>query len=91
MAHRITAPEPFTGRIAELVFIEGAATAEALTGAQRLYFATHGYEVTEAEPDIDPLGALTVAQLRERAEAQGIDLAGATLKADIIAALNEAA
>lgn len=35
----------------------------------------------------DDLDDLTVAELRDRAEADGIDLAGATKKADIVSAL----
>ena len=60
----------------------------------------NGDEVTEDEPEADPdlpdeaddlpedLQALNLAELREIAKEQGVDLGGATRKADIIAALS---
>lgn len=45
-----------------------------------------GYRVTaDEEPAL--LGALTVDELKARAEEQGVDLTGVTRKADIVAAL----
>lgn len=59
----------------------------------------NGDEVAEDEPETDPdkaaeddlpedLQALNLAELREIAKDQGVDLGGATRKADIIAALS---
>lgn len=60
----------------------------------------NGDEVAEDEPEADPdlpdeaddlpedLQALNLAELREIAKEQGVDLGGATRKADIIAALS---
>ena len=60
----------------------------------------NGAAIAEAEPEADPdlpdeaddlpedLQALNLAELREIAKDQGVDLGGATRKADIIAALS---
>ena len=60
----------------------------------------NGAAIVEAEPEADPdlpdeaddlpedLQALNLAELREIAKEQGVDLGGATRKADIIAALS---
>ena len=60
----------------------------------------NGDAIAEDEPEVDPdlpdeaddlpedLQALNLAELREIAKEQGVDLGGATRKADIIAALS---
>lgn len=51
---RVTAPEPITGRIEGIPFVDGAAEVEALSRPIALYFATRGFDVAplpEPTPD----------------------------------------
>lgn len=48
---------------------------------------TAGEDPVEDDPTTDDLDGMTVAQLTDLAGAEGVDLTGKTLKADIIAAI----
>lgn len=101
---RITAPDKtFTGRTAygavEVDFVEGVAILDGdLPTSVEQYMTSHGYVIerdlgipdTSDAPAPFDLGVCTVAELKEYAELHGIDLGGATLKADIRAAIDAA-
>lgn len=88
----ITTPnKQFSGERAGLTFSNGKAVAESITGLQRRAFARLGYTVEGDEPEQPAtLNDHTVAQLRELAQREGIDLTGASKKAEIIAAIEAA-
>jgi hypothetical protein len=94
---RITHPRPQLGRQRDLGvdFIDGVAHVESLHPERELALRQHGYGIeadteTEApfqealgEPIID-LNSLTVPQLRDIAEAEGIDLPAKARKDEIV-------
>lgn len=79
-----TPVEGFTGRVAGVDFRDGVG--ETTDRSALAYFARQGYQIGEG----DGLAALTVSELREHAERAGIDLTGATRKADIIDVIEQA-
>lgn len=93
----ITAPvDGFTGRVAGVNFVDGTATA---TDPRALaYFRRHGYQVDRAvtsaaappaatEATTAPSAESTAREIRAYAEAKGIDLDGASRKADMLEAI----
>lgn len=93
--YRIFLDNGFSGRHMGLSFANGEARTEDAFLAARL--RSRGYSVAADETAADTGGAdevppnldgMTVAQLKEYAEACGIDLGGAKTKAEIIAVIS---
>lgn len=94
----------FDGRVAGVAFKRGEATVESSNQAALAYFKRKGYKLQEdavptlnrtktgwepqPEPVAEDLSKLTVAQLRELAQERGVDLAGASRKAELLEALS---
>lgn len=76
----------FSGVVAGLHFAGGTATAGSLTGSQREELERLDYRIVEH----DSLEDLTVAELRDLADNRGVDLDGASRKAEIIDAIQAA-
>ena len=53
------------------------------------WYKEHGYEVSEIVEQPKDLDKLTVAELKERAQAEGLEFDGKATKADLIALLGE--
>lgn len=95
MATTIRSPQDgFTGSTyigpTILDFTNGTATTDVpLAPGTVRYLQRAGYEVEQggATQDGDDLFSLTVDQLRDYADTHGVDLAGASRKADIVAAI----
>jgi len=98
---RIIHPRPALGRQRALgvEFTDGVATVESLHPERELALLQHGYTI-EADPEVEApyhaglgeaivdLTSLTVPQLREIAEADGVDLPVKARKAEIIEILS---
>lgn len=88
---RVTAPvKGFTGKVVGAMFDGGIATVE--DERQLAYFRRHGYTVEEADdtakvPDGDPAKSWNNAQITAWAEANEVDLSGASTKAEMLAAI----
>jgi len=94
---RIIHPAPKLGRQIDLgvTFIDGVATVDHLHPERELALRMHGYTI-EADPDVEApfqealgepiidLSALTIPELRDIAETEGIDIPEKALKAEII-------
>lgn len=92
MAEIRTPVKGFTGQVAGVQFTDGVGETEDV--AALAYFERHGYDIVpeEQEPDPlypegDPTEKWTVDQLKAYATTNGIDLKGATTKADILLAV----
>lgn len=83
----------FNGWRAGIEFRNGTARVAELSGKQRQALAERGYRIDDDEdlrPSSSPerhLADMTIAELRQIAEQQGIDLSGATRKPEILAAV----
>lgn len=90
---RIFHPRPQIGRqhFIGVDFQGGVAEVEALHPERRLALEQHGFRIEEAAPEVvaAPLAELTVAELREIADFEGVEVPKGAKKADIIAALDE--
>lgn len=98
---RINHPRPELGRQRTLgvEFIDGVATVESLHPERELALLQHGYTI-EANPEVEApyhaglgeaivdLTSLTVPQLRDIAEADGVDLSAKARKPEIIEILS---
>ena len=82
---RITHPRPQLGRQSDLgvEFVDGVATVESLHPERELALKQHGYTVEE-QPDGTPFFDLTVAELRELAKIEGIDIPKGAKKPEIV-------
>ena len=78
----------FSGERAGIRFRNGEATASELSGRQRQVLTRFGIQIIEPEAGGSPnaLSDLTIPQLREKAELEGVDLTGRTRKDDILEA-----
>lgn len=87
---RITHPRPVPGRQSAfgVEFTDGVATVDELHPERELALTQHGYEIVEEIVGV-PLEDLTVAELRDIAEVEGIDLPAKVNKAAIIAKIND--
>lgn len=87
---RIHHPNPTLGttlpQVGGVVFRDGVADVD-LTGKPNLqsFYEQHGYEI---EPDTVPLDDLTVRELRDIADVEGVDVPAKAKKSEIIAALS---
>ncbi|MBD2760069.1 hypothetical protein IEE94_11175 [Yimella sp. cx-573] len=91
---RFSHPDPtHTGSeyigVTVLEFVDGTATTDVAVPAGRVrQLEAAGYTVTsDPQGAPDGLDSLTVAELKAHADEHGIDLDGATKKADIVAAI----
>lgn len=84
---RITHPRPQLGRQTALgvEFIDGIATVESLHPERAQALIQHGYEVELVGTKLE---GLTVADLRDIAAVEGIDLPAKAKKAEIIALID---
>lgn len=95
MATITTPVEKFSGIVAGVHFADGKAETDDESAIQ--YFERQGYGVNRPaeKPDeqtpADSLSKLTGPKLKKYAEDKGIDIGGATSKADILAAIEKAA
>lgn len=94
---RIIHPRPLPGRqeAFQLEFVDGVATVDSLHPERELALRQHGYRLEEdpevvapyhgglGEPIVD-LNAMTIAQLREIAETDGIELPSKAKHAEIV-------
>ncbi|MEQ6899277.1 hypothetical protein [Microbacterium sp. KR10-403] len=87
----ITHPRPQLGRQTAfgVVFTDGVAEVEALHPEREAALIQHGFVVAEIREGV-MLEDLTVAELRDIADVEGIDLPVKAKKADIIAAIGAA-
>lgn len=92
MAPTIHTPvKEFTGTVASVMFVDGVGKTTNETAIA--YFEQHGYTVATKKPpfpDGVPVEAWKSDELRAYAAAHNVDLAGATTKADILAAIAKA-
>jgi hypothetical protein len=100
---RIIHPQPVAGRQSEfdVEFVDGVATVEALHPERELALRQHGFRFEEdpevvapyhgglGEPIID-LTTMTIAQLREIAEMDGVELPSKAKHAEIVEILSAA-
>lgn len=86
---RIAHPTPSPGRVKEfgVEFVDGTAIVDELHPERELALVQHGFAVI-TEVNAVPLEDLTVPELRQIAEHQGIELPSKALKQDIIATLD---
>lgn len=85
---RVTAPEPVTGRVVGLDFVDGVAQVNAtLSRSVDLYLRTHGYKVEGSDV---PSESWRNDDIAAWATERGIDLDGAETKADMLAAIDAA-
>lgn len=86
---RITHPRPQLGRQSALgvEFIDGIATVEDLHPEREQALFQHGYEIAEIIVGTK-LEDLSIAELRDIADVEGIDLPAKAKKAEIIAAID---
>lgn len=84
---RITHPHPQAGRqtVFGIVFVDGVATVEDLHQERALALTQHGH-VIEDIPDGTPFLDLTVRELRELAQIEGIDVPKGAKKSEIVSA-----
>lgn len=94
---RITHPRPQLGRQRDLgvEFVDGVATVESLHPERELALRQHGYTI-EADPEVEApfqealgepiidLTSLTIPELRDIAETEGIDLPAKARKDEIV-------
>lgn len=87
----ITHPRPQRGRQTafQVEFRDGVAEVESLHPERELALTQHGFIVAEVIEGVR-LEDLSVPELRDIAETEGVDLPAKAKKADIIAALNAA-
>lgn len=83
----ITLPQPRTGRYGGLSFTDGTAEVASLSTHQAEYFAAIGAFVTQVGTRLEDM---TAAELRQEADAAGIDVPSHAKKADILALINGA-
>lgn len=97
---RIIHPRPLAGRQVEmgLDFVDGVATVESLHPERELALLQHGYTVeadtevatpyqAELGDEIVDLNSLTIPELRDIAETEGVDIPAKAKKDDIVALL----
>lgn len=85
---RVTAPEPVTGRVVGLAFVEGVAQVDGpLERPVDLWLRTHGYTVDGGDV---PSEAWRKDDIAAWAGERAIDLAGADTKADMLAGIADA-
>lgn len=84
---RITAPEPVTGRVGSVRFVDGVAEVEQVTAAERLFLSTRGYRIEDAATPTDSWRKDDIAAW---AASRGIDTEGAETKAELLAAIDAA-
>ncbi|MDJ0323174.1 hypothetical protein QMG61_05275 [Cryobacterium sp. PH31-AA6] len=84
-------PGTFTDRIGGVVFHDGFAEVD-LTDDPNLLdaYRLHGYEVEEPAAEGTPFFDLTVAQLRDLAKIEGVDVPKGATKAQIVRAFLDA-
>lgn len=87
----ITHPRPQQGRQKAfgVEFVDGVARVDSLHPERELALRQHGYEIAEEITGVR-LEDLTVPELRDVAEVEGVDLPAKAKKRDIIAAINAA-
>lgn len=73
----------FTGEVAGVMFVDGAASTD--NPGAIAYFRRHGYTVGAAVDEPRPVDQMTVPELKAHATEAGIDLDGAKTKAEILA------
>lgn len=79
----------FTGTRAGVAFSNGVGQTD--DDAALVSFRRHGYIIEDAkDSDEDPLGKLTIDELKAHAAELGVDLGDASKKADIRAAIDAA-
>lgn len=100
---RIIHPRPQAGRQSDLGvdFIDGIATVEALHPERERALRQHGYTI-EADPEVEApfqealgepivdLNTLTIPELRDIADTEGIDLPAKALKGEIVDLISRA-
>ncbi len=85
---RVTAPEPITGRVVGLTFVDGVAETDGpLERPVDLWLRTHGYTVTGGDV---PSESWRKDDIAAYATERAIDLGGAETKSDMLAAIEDA-
>ncbi|TQL46676.1 hypothetical protein FB562_2200 [Homoserinimonas aerilata] len=89
---RITHPRPQAGRQKDLgiEFRDGVAEVTELHPVREQALVQHGYAVEVIEPELIDLEALTVRELRDIADTEGIDLPKGVKKAEMVDLISRA-